>query len=79
MLIPKLDSAILAPACDPLSILREANRKDVVFVPRTIKYVLSKPLSGFSCPRNCGIQFPVLDLLIQCAGDESLAIWSKCD
>ncbi len=77
--IPKLHTTVLRARDDPLAIMRDGNREHIIFMTSEIEDALAEPLAGFTSIGDSRIEFPVLERLIERAGDQALAVGRKRD
>ena len=67
--IPKLHTTILRTRDDPLAIMRYGDGEHIIFMTREIEHALAEPLAGFTGVADGRVEFPVLERLIERAGD----------
>src|SRR5258708_14744884 len=76
---PKLHTTVLRTRDDPLAIMRDGDREHIIFMTSEIEHALAEPLAGFTGVADSRIEFPVLERLIERAGDQTLAVGRKRD
>jgi len=78
-LVPKLHTTVLRTRDDPLAIMRDSNGEHIIFMTREIEQALAEPVASFTGVVNSRTELPVLERLIERAGDQALAVGRKGD
>jgi hypothetical protein len=76
VLIPELDTAILRSRDDPLAIMRDGHREHIVLMAGGVQHALAEALVGLAGGR---VELPILECLVERAGDEALAVGRERD